>query len=72
MLAGDTDTNCAIVGGLVGAYVGIKNMPAEKVQKVLECDHNLGRQVDRPDIVKASKDGFDCIVKLLTILPNQP
>ena len=38
MLAGDTDTNCAIVGGLVGAYLGIKAIPKEKVQKVLECD----------------------------------
>ena len=71
MLAGDTDTNCAIVGGLVGAYVGIKNMPPQKVQKVLECDHSTGRQPHRPDIVKASKDGLDCIVTLLQILPEQ-
>ena len=42
MLAGDSDTNCAIVGGLVGAYVGIKAMPASKVQKVLECNVELG------------------------------
>ena len=27
MLAGDTDTNCAIVGGLVGAYLGVKMIP---------------------------------------------
>ena len=26
MLAGDTDTNCAIVGGLIGAYTGLKNI----------------------------------------------
>jgi len=26
-LAGDTDTTCAIVGGLVGAFVGIASMP---------------------------------------------
>ena len=42
MLAGDTDTNCAIVGGLVGAYIGIKSIPSEKVQKVLECDLSQG------------------------------
>ena len=35
MLAGDTDTNCAIVGGLVGAYCGIRNIDKEKVRKVL-------------------------------------
>ena len=27
MLAGDTDTNCAIVGGLVGAHLGVKMIP---------------------------------------------
>ena len=31
MLAGDTDTNCAIVGGLVGAYTGLKNIDKSKV-----------------------------------------
>ena len=38
MLAGDTDTNCAIVGGLVGAYVGVSKIPKEKLKKVLECN----------------------------------
>lgn len=27
MMAGDTDTNCAIVGGLIGAYAGVANLP---------------------------------------------
>ena len=31
MLAGDTDTTCAIVGGLVGAYLGVSNLPKEKL-----------------------------------------
>jgi len=26
-LGGDTDTNCAIVGGLIGAYLGLKLIP---------------------------------------------
>ena len=70
MLAGDTDTNCAIAGGLVGAYVGVKAMPAEKVQKELECDVGKGGQPNRPDIVKPANDGLDCIIKLLAILPD--
>jgi ADP-ribosyl-[dinitrogen reductase] hydrolase len=37
-LAGDTDTNCCIVGGLIGAYVGQALLPKEKVSKVLSCD----------------------------------
>jgi len=39
-LGGDTDTTCAIVGGLVGAYLGLSKIPKEKVKKVLECDQN--------------------------------
>ena len=31
ILAGDTDTNCAIAGGLVGAYIGAGNLPRDKV-----------------------------------------
>ena len=71
MLAGDADTNCAIVGGLVGACVGIKAMPAEKVKKVLECDIEQGGQAIRPEIVKVANDGLDCIMQLLAIIPNR-
>mmetsp|Transcript_5403 Transcript_5403/g.6556 ORF Transcript_5403/g.6556 Transcript_5403/m.6556 type:complete len:84 (-) Transcript_5403:160-411(-) len=36
-LQGDTDTNCAIVGGAIGAYVGLDRIDTNKVRKVLEC-----------------------------------
>ena len=36
-LAGDSDTNCAIVGGVIGAYAGINNIDQNKVKLVLEC-----------------------------------
>ena len=71
MLAGDADTNCAIVGGLVGACIGIKAMPAEKVKKVLECEIEQGGQVDRPETVKVANDGLDCIMQLLAIIPRR-
>lgn len=32
---GDTDTNAAIVGGLIGAIVGFKNLPREYIEKQL-------------------------------------
>jgi len=32
---GDTDTNAAIVGGLIGAYVGLDNIDFYKVKKLL-------------------------------------
>ena len=71
MLAGDADTNCAIVGGLVGAFVGIKAMPAEKVKKVLECNLEEGEQQERPEIVKVANDGLDCIMQLLAFVPRR-
>ena len=30
-LMGDTDTNCAIVGGVVGAYAGVDNIDNAKL-----------------------------------------
>ena len=35
VLGGDSDTNAAIVGGLVGAFVGLDKIDALKVRKVL-------------------------------------
>ena len=35
---GDTDTNCCIVGGMIGAYLGIDCIPKEKLDKVLNVN----------------------------------
>lgn len=48
MLAGDTDTNGAIVGGMIGAYCGRSNLPEFMVQKVLNCDLKTGQNPRRP------------------------
>jgi ADP-ribosylglycohydrolase len=45
-LGGDTDTNCAIVGGLIGAYLGLNLIPKTKVDKVLTCKPKKGRNPD--------------------------
>ena len=70
MLAGDADTNAAIVGGLIGAFVGVSNMPQNKVKKVLECNHSKGNTKSRPDFVKPQIDGFTCIMTLLSLAPK--
>lgn len=36
---GDTDTNAAIVGGLIGALVGFERLPAYMVQSVMDFDN---------------------------------
>jgi ADP-ribosyl-[dinitrogen reductase] hydrolase len=40
---GDTDTNACIVGGLVGARVGIDRIPEDMTRAVLDCDTTKGR-----------------------------
>lgn len=32
--AGDTDTNAAIVGGLIGSIIGFKRLPLEYLTKI--------------------------------------
>ena len=70
MLAGDTDTNCAIVGGLVGAYVGVSKIPKEKLKKVLECNLEEGNQCIRPDFCQPWVDSVDLIMKLISLAPK--
>ncbi len=41
MKGGDTDTNCAIVGGMIGALHGINGIPVQMKNKVLSYDYNL-------------------------------
>jgi ADP-ribosyl-[dinitrogen reductase] hydrolase len=40
---GDTDTNACIVGGLVGAAVGVSGIPTTQQEGVLQRDHTVGR-----------------------------
>ena len=41
---GDTDTNACIVGGLVGAYVGLGSLPNYALSRVLRCDTSKGQE----------------------------
>ena len=35
---GDTDTNAAIVGGMIGALVGFKRLPTKYLKKMINID----------------------------------
>ncbi|CDW73890.1 UNKNOWN [Stylonychia lemnae] len=39
LLGGDTDTNAAIVGGLLGAYFGVKNIPNNWIKSMLNFNN---------------------------------
>ena len=47
---GDTDTNACIVGGLIGAAVGVDNIPEHMRNAVLNCDTTQGKH-PRPDFL---------------------
>jgi len=46
---GDTDTNACIVGGLIGAAVGVNGIPPASREAVLSSDFSRGRS--RPDFL---------------------
>lgn len=39
---GDTDTNAAVVGGLIGAAVGRKGIKSDWISKIMEFDNQSG------------------------------
>ena len=49
-MGGDTDTNAAIVGGMLGAVVGFRKLPRELLGKVMGLEHpeKRGKHPDRP------------------------
>ena len=52
---GDTDTNACIVGGMIGASIGIKNIPTHMVNKVINFDCTTCKSRHRPDFLNVKK-----------------
>ena len=76
MYGGDTDTNACIVGGLVGAAVGVEEIPAMFVKTLFGCDTKSGRP--RPEFLHPNQipDVVDKILQIapskITIVPDEP
>ena len=64
---GDTDTNAAIVGGLIGARYGLNEIPQEWVDAVLDCKN------DRPKFlqIESEEKAFGLIDDILAIAPDE-
>ena len=70
---GDTDTNACIVGGMIGAAIGLENIPSEYLKTMIRCDSTKGHQ-PRSDFFNP-KNGllfgdkiFDIAPEVLTII----
>lgn len=66
---GDTDTNACIVGGMMGALVGIHNIPKHQLDKLMTFNcQNDGRQ--RPEFLSVQKYAVKNIFELIRIRPG--
>ena len=80
---GDTDTNAAIVGGMIGALVGFNGIQSYMTDKVIgfDCVNNpmpgskssLGGQLGkkRPDMLNTKKWALRNIDKLIELAPEK-
>jgi hypothetical protein len=68
---GDTDTNACIVGGMIGALVGVKKLPEHMLKKLLLFDCTRDGMVLRPEFLSVKKYGLDNIAKLIACRPQK-
>lgn len=66
---GDTDTNCCIVGGLLGALHGIDGIPANMTRLVTACDTAATITRRRPEFLRPGAGILDEIAALMIIRP---
>lgn len=67
-LAGDSDTNATIVMAMVGALVGIKEVPEEMLTKLLEFDCKT-QAVQRPSFLSVRENALNNIEALISLRP---
>lgn len=59
---GDTDTNAAIVGGLLGSLIGFKKLPNKYKQKQFDLSLQKGsKPTDRPSFYEPRNALYKCI-----------
>ena len=73
-LQGDSDTNCAIVGGIAGAYVGVDKIGQHQLQTLLECRQDKARIVSNAGgaKIKFIMPGWGCIDQMLELIRIAP
>ena len=61
---GDTDTNACIVGGLVGASLGLASLPERSLNKLFECETSKGQQRREEYTIKPVAKNLNTICEL--------
>lgn len=71
-LGGDTDTNAAIVGGMLGALLGLHNIPVYMIDKVMSYDCTQpGQQNPRPEFLSINRYALRHIEDLMNVRPDK-
>jgi len=68
-LGGDTDTNACIVGGMIGALVGVDNLRNDWKEKVLNFE-GKGTRLQRPDFLN-QKEVEGQVIQLFDSAPQE-
>lgn len=69
-LGGDTNSNAAVVGAMIGAYLGESNLPETHVQKILNCDLQFSQCEDRPISFQPARSLMSLFDHLVENCPN--
>jgi len=69
-LGGDTNANAAVVGGLIGALVGIRRMPRDMIEKLLQFDCTTEGE-KRDDFLSTKRHAIKNIDSLIMSMPKQ-
>lgn len=69
-LAGDSDTNATIVMAMIGALVGIQDVPSDMIAKVIEFDCR-SQKVQRPSFLSVREHGLNNIEALIALRPTE-
>jgi len=66
---GDTDTNCCIIGAVLGALHGFSKLSAELTKRVLEFDPKKEKGIKRPEFLVPKYCLLPAISKIVEKLP---
>ena len=68
-LGGNADSNCAAVGGIIGAMIGLRNLPRDKLRKIISCDTLKGKKGGQSPTNLPTLSTFEMVRQLISVGP---